>query len=70
MLDEAVGPILESLRLGRTDILRTLLEEVRVEMERQEKAGGGQEAGPRFRAFLDAPRAKGRSFLHEAAAVS
>ncbi len=44
MLDEAVGPILESIRVGRTDILRTLLEEVRAEIDRgdSDRAEAGQ----------------------------
>ena len=43
MLSEAEAPILESIRLGRTDILRTLLEEVRAEIRRRE--GDEDEAG-------------------------
>ncbi len=64
-LEEAVNPILEAIRIGRTDILRTLLDEVRTEAEKVGEGG--------FQAFLDARRPQGsgsgsgRSLLFEAA---
>lgn len=54
---EAVGPLLESIQAGRTDILKTILEEVHRSMAKG--AADKEDADFAFRAFLNLPLAGG-----------
>ena len=53
LLTEAVNPILESITLGRTDILKTLLEEVKASIKKQDPEADLSAA---FLAFVNEPR--------------
>ena len=45
MLSAAVEPILEAISIGRTDIIKKLLEEVEAEIKKSQKFENDQERG-------------------------